>query len=210
MPKRSRPQYVKLTDAHWDALTPAQQDACEANFKAGLGGKGVPAAASAPAPAEDNNEPGPELVGIRNWNEPIGGISAERLRNCIIYLLDVKKDAWYTQRLTRGFVRSQAERIDADVPEDYVWEVDPLVGQKTVHLDEGDRTIPIIRRKPRDKAERKKIKSKFGVNVSSIPYLAKADCPQCHGTGYYYVSSYPDDPVYSKLQEAVECRCSYE
>src|SRR5208337_3977554 len=110
------PGYVTMSDADWQALTEAQQQAT-LNLYALQKAKGIKSAAptsiifEAPAPESPDNdgkELTPDQVGIRNWSESIvtssgKTITGERIRNCIIYQLDVRKDSWYTMRLTKGF-----------------------------------------------------------------------------------------------------------
>jgi hypothetical protein len=154
---------------------------------------------------------------LRNWNEAVttkegGIIPGSRLRDCIIFLLDVRKDPWYTMRLTRGFVMRNAAKIDADVPEDanlYTAE-NPLLGMRRIRTEDYEVMISTIERQPSTEEERVIIREKFGVTSSTISYLAKKDCEKCKGAGLYEVSSYPNDPVYRRLTESVECGCSYE
>src|SRR5579863_6522550 len=96
----TKPIFVALSDADWRSLTDDQQRAAINNFALfkATGAKGKPptaptptimATATATALAPEVNKD--ELTGIRNWNESVRGISGERLRNCIIYQLDVKR-----------------------------------------------------------------------------------------------------------------------
>lgn len=61
----------------------------------------------------------PALPDIREWSEDAFGVSAERLRNCIVYVLDYRKDDWYrrdgvtpTSMSREKFVR----KLNADTP----------------------------------------------------------------------------------------------
>ena len=169
--------------------------------------------AKKPADGPSAKKPQSKLTGIRNWNvdESVDGISGSRIRDCIIYQLDVRKADFYTRNLTRGFVLRNAKRLHEDTPDDWVYDPDPLVGEVTKHLDGGETfKQTLILRAPRDDAERRKIRDKFGVTSYTSRFLAKPGCPVCRGTGYHYVSSYPGDPVYSRLAETLECRCSHE
>ncbi len=222
-----KPQYVTAyTKEDWDKLTAEEQHATDENYKIAMaGGKAAPklaprksaATAEAPATTAVSEAQTPELSGIRNWQEDITlasgrTIKAERIRNCIIYQLDIRKDPWYSMRLTRGFVKAKAEKLDEDTPEDVVDYVgkNPLLGLRMVRSENGEWMISIILRRPKNEAERTRLRDKFGVNPQTIPYLAKKDCQKCKGTGEYEMSSYPGDPVYKVLTEAVECPCSYE
>lgn len=169
--------------------------------------------AQKPAEGPSAEKPQSKLTGLRNWNvdESVDGISGSRIRDCIIYQLDFRKADFYTKNLTRGFVLRNAKRLHEDTPEDYVYDPDPLVGEVTKHLDGGETfKQTLILRAPRDDAERRRIRDRYGVNSYTIRFLAKPGCPVCRGTGYQYVSAYPGDPVYSKLTEAVECACIHE
>jgi hypothetical protein len=42
-----------------------------------------------------NSVPVSELTNIRDWDTPTLGFSAERLRNCLVYVLDYRKDPYY-------------------------------------------------------------------------------------------------------------------
>lgn len=210
----TKPIFVHLSDADWKALSDVQQRAAINNFALfkATGAKGkpptapTPTTATAPAPEAAKDE----LTGIRNWNESVRGISGERLRNCVIYQLDVVKNQWYALRLTRKFVRDQAERLDGDTPEDYVFDPDPLFGTITFHGEEGDTKVEAVLRYPKTEKERIKIRDKYGVNYKTIKFLVKKNCPRCKGKGTYSVSAYPGDPVYGRLTETIECSCSYE
>jgi hypothetical protein len=211
----TKPIFVALSDADWRSLTDDQQRAAINNFALfkATGAKGKPP--TAPIPTATATAPAPEaskddLSGIRNWNESVRGISAERLRNCIIYQLDVKKDQWYSVRLTRKFVRDQAERLNDDTPDDFVFDPNPLFGFNTIHSEDGDIKVEAVLRDPKNNAERIKIRNKFGVNYKTIKFLVKKDCPRCKGKGTYSESAYPGDPVYGRLTETIECSCSYE
>jgi hypothetical protein len=90
----------------------------------------VPTPANAPAAkavkprAEKAENPvvSPKSTGgmgdIREWDEERFGVSAERLRNCIVYQLDHSDDDWFDGKITRssmnreGFVR----KLDEDTP----------------------------------------------------------------------------------------------
>jgi hypothetical protein len=63
--------------------------------------------------------PDVELTDIRDWNTPALGLSAERLRNCLIYVLDHRVDNYYrnnppteTSMRRENFIR----KLDADTP----------------------------------------------------------------------------------------------
>lgn len=172
---------------------------------------------STPASATEPTIP-PGLTGLRAWNESVGGFSAERLRNCIIYLLDVKKDPWYTQNLSRRFVRQNAQRINDEVPEDYVYDPDPLWEEYEIYDDGMDKPPSKrsrLRREPKNPKERQSLRDKCTTRDGNLTQLAaeklvKKDCPVCNGRGTVDVSDYPGVPWMERLTHSEECRCLYE
>jgi hypothetical protein len=163
--------------------------------------------------ADSSAEKPTGLAGIRNWNESVAGISAERLRNCIIYQLDVKKDQWWAKNLTRGLVRREkiAVKLDEETPEDYVWTSNPLWGRMTVILDGGETfTGTRLLRDPETPEERREVREADPRLGYSVPRLARKGCPECRGSGYVYVPTYPGHPVYGRLTEARVCGCVLE
>jgi hypothetical protein len=155
------------------------------------------------------------LVGIRNWTTSVDGIKAERIRNCIIYLLDIKKDTWYINNCNnRAFVERFASKMDAQVPENFVYDPDAVLASKRRHIDgENEPVIQVVvNREPgslTDK-ERKDLRDGYGVSDATILYLAKKDCPLCHGKSFVDVSDYPEDPLHSVLTHSEPCKCVWE
>jgi len=148
---------------------------------------------------------------IRDWSEDVDGISGQRLRNCIIYQLDVRKADFYVKNMSRGFVRRNAKRLDDDTPVEFVYNPNPLIGSKQRRTEDGKVTDDaIILRKPKDAAERKYLRDQYGVNAHTRRWLAKEDCPKCDGSGLCEVASYPSDSVYARLTDFVECSCNFE
>jgi hypothetical protein len=150
--------------------------------------------------------PKTKLKGLRDWIEEVGGFSAERIRDCIIYQLDVKKNSWYIRNLTKNFIFQNVAKLDADTPPDYRYEVDPLFGSFT----SGDQTHPKILRMPKNNEERMEIRNRHGVNNGTIPFLVQLNCSTCKGTGTYEISSYPNAKSnIIRLHEKVICDCVY-
>lgn len=159
----------------------------------------------------------PKLYGLRNWTESVeirgkGVYAGSRIRECILYLLDVKKDPWYMMNLSKGFIMAKADKLDADTPDDaslYLGD-NPLFGIKKFRDDDYETVINEILRFPESEEERQIIKQKFGVTTAVYKWLVKKDCPKCKGTGKYDVSSYPGDKLLERLEESIECECAYE
>jgi hypothetical protein len=55
---------------------------------------------------------------LRDWNEDEFGISAERIRNCVKYQLDSKKNQWYEQNLSSSTLQKKEFllKLDKDTP----------------------------------------------------------------------------------------------
>jgi hypothetical protein len=74
------------------------------------------------APAKVGKAPGPQLNDIREWpdSESRFGISGQRIRNCIIYQLDVLKSPWYSDKAFPTINKLDSEgyvnKLNADTP----------------------------------------------------------------------------------------------
>lgn len=155
------------------------------------------------------------LTGIRNWTEPVNGIPASRVRDCIIFLLDVKKDAWYRANCNnRAFVFRFAQQMHEQTPEDYRYDPNAVLGVKRQHIDgEQQPVLLIVVQKPIEEItekDRKELRDKYGVCDATVHFLAKRDCSDCHGKGFVDVSDYPGDPIYEKLASSEPCHCLWE
>lgn len=155
------------------------------------------------------------LTGIRHWTEPVNGIPASRVRDCIIFLLDIKRDPWYRSNCNnRAFVHRFAQQMNEQTPEDYRYDPSAVLGFKRQHIDGEQQPVLVeVVQKPvteiTDK-DRKQIRDKYGVNDSTVHYLAKRGCPDCKGKGFVDVSDYPGDPLYEKLASSEPCHCLWE
>jgi hypothetical protein len=211
--------------AEWDSWTQTQQDYWRNNNFPGSTQVVLP-------PAEEGQEapklPDPETVGkapdgrivqvytetsVEDWNRDLmlDGklVPAKRIRYAI--LEHIEKDSWHAKNMSNGYVERQLARILADSTPGWEPESEnPLIVQVVKRLDGEEFRIPEIRRKPKNEAERQRIRKRFGVTAATAPWLAKEDCPKCKGTGKYYVPAYPGDPIYGRLPETVECGCCYE
>lgn len=153
--------------------------------------------------------------GIRNWTDSVNGIPATRVRDCLIYLLDVKKDPYYISNCNnRAFVMRFAMKMDSEVPGDYHFDPNAVLGSKRQHIDGENHPVvlTIVQKDVKDITEkdRKELREKYGVCDQTIRYLAKQDCKKCNGTGFVEISDYPDDPLYAKLASWDSCYCVWE
>jgi hypothetical protein len=173
------------------------------------------AAAASVAHAEPVSAP--KLYGLRNWTESVeirgkGVYAGSRIKECILYLIDVKKDPWYMMNLSKGFIMAKADKLDADTPDDAYLYLgnNPLFGLKKFRDDDYETVINEVLRYPESEEERHIIKQKLGVTPGTFKWLVKKDCPKCKGTGKYDVSSYPGNALLERLEESIECECAYE
>ena len=154
-----------------------------------------------------------QYYGIRNWTEDISPYPASRIRNIILYLLDVKKDPWYLTNCTNvAFVRRNIDRMNAEVPDDFVYDPEAVIQSRRIHVPGENQPVVLtfIDRMPETEEERITLRERFGVCDQTIKYLAKQDCKKCHGKGFIDVSDYPDDPLYAKLASSDACSCVWE
>lgn len=152
----------------------------------------------------------PKVTGLRDWAEQIGYVSAERMKNCIIFQLDFGKNPWWVDKINtkgRGFLRNEkmAAKLDADTPDDFVYNPEGVVGWKSFHTDGGEPSVKkYIRRRPRNDEERQLVRDTFGVTEATVRVLAKRNCPKCSGRGYYAVFPYTEAP---RLSMSIQCEC---
>src|SRR5258708_3797243 len=103
-----QPHYVKpwkVPQTDWDKMDDEQKAFCARNAGA------VPPASKVDAQPKPGKSEQPkasepsELKNMRDWTEDVDGIPGERIRNCIIFMLDEKKDPWLRLNLTEGYIR---------------------------------------------------------------------------------------------------------
>ena len=155
------------------------------------------------------------LTGIRNWTESVDGIPATRVRDCIVYLLDVKKDPWYKANCNnRAFVHRFATQMNEQTPDYYRYDPNAVLGVKARHIDGEQHPVmlTVVQKKREDMTEKDRIelRDQFGVCDATVHYLAKPDCKWCHGKGFMDVSDYPGDPLYEKLASSEPCYCLWK
>src|SRR5271157_2886933 len=69
---------------------------------------------ASPAPAQVQAEAKPKLTDIRLWDEAVDGVSGERLRNCILFQLDVRKKDFWVRNMSIAHVRRHALALDEE------------------------------------------------------------------------------------------------
>jgi hypothetical protein len=199
-----------IPDSQWDVMTEDERQ----RLVLGVQGAAMIASANGTAVAEQPALDLPEakpLEDIRDWNEEVDGISGERLRNCIIYQLDVRKKDWWVKNMSIAHVRRNAKALDEETPPGWAPKsADTLIVERTQRIDGEDVTIYEINRDPKNDEERQRIRKRFGVNSVTIKRLTKKDCKKCNGTGYYAQSSYPGQGCLEKLSDTVTCECVFE
>jgi hypothetical protein len=168
--------------------------------------------AAAPQPALGVMNPNASttvLSDLRNWADDVDGIPAERIRNCVIFQLDVKKDKFYQMNLTEGYIRRKARKLHEDTPPNWQPpEKNPLITEKKI---DAETTITIITRENLTEEERILVRNRCGVTSYTIPFLAKKSCPRCHGRGQYNIAMFPGHPLYGRAEATVSpCECVLE
>ena len=167
-------------------------------------------------PQEKSNE----IQDLRDWNEDVDGIPAERIRNCIIYQLDYRKNKYYKDVLTVGFIKRSlgktgvtgARRLHEDTPPGWVVpDSDPLEKTTTVIVD-GKEVEKKEYRRPKNAQEKEQLlKLAFTSRGKIIPYfipkLVIAKCVECNGTGYKEYFPYLNSKKYAHIRKTILCPC---
>ena len=166
----------------------------------------VPADQTALAVAAPRRQPTPRPKGIRDWTESVDGIPADRIRDCLVYQLDVARNPWWVANATRSAVLHGARRLNDSTPPDFRWDPDPLVGPRRVPLGGGEEvTTREILRRPRTPEERAWLRAefshpRFGLNDGVAKWLLDPRCPECGGKGKVPEPTYPDAPDWGDRQ----------
>jgi hypothetical protein len=146
--------------------------------------------------------------GLCDWSEPIPGCSRpESIGDAVYYQRHVKRNEYFTQRLSAGYVREQWKRLLNDTPEDWSYDPDPLFREKRFHLDGGETMVgKEVLRRPKNAKERALLQQ-------NIPHHRKwlydPACPNHCKKGLVGVLDYPDDPnpTMRHFKSSVECEC---
>ena len=153
-------------------------------------------------------KPKPASADLRDWSEIISNcpLAPKRIADCVRYQLDVKKNDYFIKRMSRGYVLQEWKRLDADTPEDYFYDPDPLFGERSIHQDGEDRPLiqKFIRRKPKNDAERKLLQKDGHMIMRNRQWLYKNPCPHGCKEGNITTYPYPDNP---RLTATEYCRC---
>lgn len=151
---------------------------------------------------------------LRNWSETIPNCPLEpcRIADCIRYQLDVKKNGYFISRMSKGYVLKNWKRIVDDTPEDYVYDPDPMLVERTVPGvgDEEDVVVKEIMRKPKNAKERRILQGENYEKVShNVKWLYAAPCPYGCDKGRVFVSDNPTDPIKARrlMGQHTYCRC---
>jgi hypothetical protein len=189
----SKPVWV--AEAEWRAMDDAQKKSALASGPKRKPGS-TPSGGAPTVEVSSSPSAVTPLKDIRDWAEEVDGVSGERLRNCIIFQLDVKKDAWYRNRLTPAYVRVRAKKLDDDTP--LGWTPNPLIRIETINLGGGE-TVErrVITRRPRDYDEWETVRamlidSRGKTNMDVAKFLVVPGCPVCGGEGKYKEKVHPD------------------
>lgn len=172
----------------------------------------------ADAPTGDIPAESMELTDLRDWVEDVGDISGARIRNCILYMLDFKKDIWYSKVLSIGYIKrvrkdlgiTGAQKLHEDTPPG--WEPNPMLVTRAIPIGEGEEAMRTeIARAPKNAKEwdilhNMLVGPRGKVNPVILPYTAKKDCKHCHGRGGYNEKVHPELKG-MRWQEFFRCPC---
>lgn len=145
--------------------------------------------------------------GLCDWSEPTGGNLAKTIGDAIYYQRHIKKNDWFIPKLTAGYVRQQWQRILNDTPEDYVYDPDPMIKEKRVHVDgEQPRIGKEVVRRPKNAAERVELLKDPDRNRK---WLYDPACLHGCKEGLVFVSDNPDaeNPMQRLLGHSEYCEC---
>jgi hypothetical protein len=156
--------------------------------------KPTPDGSLVPKQSQKQNQIGTDL---RDWSEPIPGcpVDPKRIGECIRYQLDVKKNKYFIDRLSSGYVRKNWKQIVDDTPEDWFYDTDPMiVSYKAVGVgDEEDVMGRKVVRKPKNDKERRILQGENHELVThNVKWLYKEPCPYSCDKGFIFVSDNPD------------------
>lgn len=149
--------------------------------------------------------------GLCDFAGPVPGCSRPAsIGDAVYYQRHVKKNDYFIQRISAGYVREQWKRLVNDTPEDWSYDPDPLIRQKSVHLDGLDNPPTIkkeVVRRPKNAAERALLQNNIPHNRK---WLYDPACPNHCKEGLVDVQTYPDaapEEMLSKLMHSEYCGC---
>lgn len=145
--------------------------------------------------------------GLCDWSEPIPGAHTQSVADAIYYQRHIKKNDWFIPKLTAGYVRKEWQRILADTPEDYVYDPEPMIKERRIHLEGESILQKQIVRRPKNAKERALLQKNVEQNRK---WLYDPACPNHCREGLVEVQTYPDaapEEMLSKLTHAEYCGC---
>jgi hypothetical protein len=235
-----KPHWYIGTRDDWNALSTAQREAAKNIYsrtqqKVATGAGQAPAQpapqASSSAPAgtlqalvEAASEQPKELLDLRDWDYDFDGIPAERIRNCIMYHLDHKKDKWVRDNMTEHLMKRMhsklgitwARKLHQDTPPGWVPpERNPLIKIVAMKIDDDAIEVTMPGRRAKNRAEWQKLQkllldSRGLVNSNIVPFVVDPKCQLCHGTGFEAVLAHPDNPRLRWQKRSRDCSCIFK
>lgn len=208
-------QQVGLSDSKPESEPKTETETKDANASGSPLPSGEKSNTSGASKRESNNNPNPKTsTDVRDWSEYIPGcpLTPDRIRDCIRYQLDVKKNQYFIKRMSRGYVLQEWKRLDADTPEDYVYDSDPMLVEKMLPGENGEPevAIKVVSRKPKNAAERALLQKTPATADHNRKWLFKEPCPYgCKG-GTIRVFPKEGTLLERVTGEVMTCRCVYE
>jgi hypothetical protein len=215
---QSKPAWYTGTREDWNTMSVGEREAAKSIYtrsKSKIGPNPVAVSNSSVPKTIINNSPSATkpMLDIRDWDEDVDGINGERLRNCIIFQLDFKKDDWYKYRLTPAYVRAKAKKLDDDTPPGWTPpDPDPLIAIRACNFDGELLEIREITRRPKNLEERERLISMLmdrhgRANPNIVKWLVDPQCAKCRGLGSYLVKIYPNDKKLRWQETWCNCEC---
>jgi hypothetical protein len=145
--------------------------------------------------------------GLCDWSEPITGCAhPTSVGDAVYYQRHIKRNDWFIPKLTAGYVRKEWKRILADTPEDYVYDADPMIKEKRIHLEGESIVQKHVMRRPKTTAERALLQKNPENNRE---WLYDPACPYGCKNGLIFVSDNPDAelPIQRQIGHSEYCEC---
>lgn len=145
--------------------------------------------------------------GLCDWSEPLKGCDyPQAVGDAVYYQRHIKKNDYFIKRLNRGYLVQEWKRILADTPEGWEYDPDPMIKERTIHVDGGPATGHYVSRRPKTAKERAVLLKDPDRNRK---WLYNPACPNGCREGLVFVSDWPDsdNPLQRRMGRDEYCDC---
>ncbi len=145
--------------------------------------------------------------GLCDWSEPLKGCDyPQAVGDAVYYQRHIKKNDYFIKRLNRGYLVQEWKRILADTPEGWEYDPDPMIKERTIHVDGGPATGHYVSRRPKTAKERAVLLKDPDRNRK---WLYNPACPNGCREGLVFVSDWPDsdNPLQRRMGRDEYCYC---